>query len=179
MSGRTGPRFATSHDNFGKRWQTNYATTTTYRNGDPIPQVTDQTDWVNLTIGAWCYYNNDSNYNSKYGKLYNWYAATDPRNIAPYGYKVPALSDFGSDPTYNAWYFLYENLAPPPPPYYQTTYSGFRGDYGFELLDITLFFIVSDVDVNGDPLFFAKDGDQTEIAGNTKYYGLTLWFVEE
>ena len=42
----------------------------TYRDGTPIPQVTDATQWSNLTTGAWCYYDNDPTK----GKLYNWYA---------------------------------------------------------------------------------------------------------
>jgi hypothetical protein len=46
---------------------------TTYRDGAPIPQVTDRKAWENLKTGAWCYYNNDAN-SGTYGKLYNWYA---------------------------------------------------------------------------------------------------------
>jgi uncharacterized protein (TIGR02145 family) len=60
-----------------------------YRNGDIIPQVTDPTEWSNLTTGAWCWYNNDSaTYGSVYGKLYNWYAVNDPRGLAPQGWHV-------------------------------------------------------------------------------------------
>lgn len=46
----------------------------TYRDGTPIPQVTNPDEWANLTTGAWCYYNNDSSNNNSVGKLYNWYA---------------------------------------------------------------------------------------------------------
>jgi uncharacterized protein (TIGR02145 family) len=60
-----------------------------YRNGDPIPQVTDQTTWNNLTTGAWCYYDNDPANGAIYGKLYNWYAVNDPRGLAPVGWHVP------------------------------------------------------------------------------------------
>ena len=182
MSGLIGPPYATAVDRYGKRWIANYADNTTYRNGDPIPQVTDQTEWGNLTTGAWCYYNNDSNYNSKYGKLYNWYAATDPRGIAPYGYKLPAVSDFGPDPTYDAWFFQHEDWIPPlsPSPYNRTTYSGIRADYGSFDLDNSLFFHTSDMD--GDfPIFFSKmglAGDETETIQYSKFYGLTLWFIQ-
>ncbi len=65
-----------------------------YRNGDVIPQVTDPTAWVNLTTGAWCYYNNDPANGLIYGKLYNWYAVTDPRGIAPQGWHVPTDSEW-------------------------------------------------------------------------------------
>ncbi|MDQ1266697.1 MAG: hypothetical protein QG635_1849 [Bacteroidota bacterium] len=60
-----------------------------YRNGDLIPQVTDSAQWANLTTGVWCYYNNDSSNGAIYGKLYNWYAVTDPRGLAPSGWHVP------------------------------------------------------------------------------------------
>jgi uncharacterized protein (TIGR02145 family) len=62
---------------------------TTYRNGDTIPQVTDPNGWAMLSIGAWCYYENNSANGATYGKLYNIYAILDPRGIAPVGYHVP------------------------------------------------------------------------------------------
>jgi len=61
-----------------------------YRNGDIIPQVSDPTQWANLTTGAWCYYNNDSANGPIYGKLYNWYAINDSRGIAPQGTHIPS-----------------------------------------------------------------------------------------
>ena len=61
-----------------------------YRNGDIIPQVTDPTEWANLTTGAWCWYDNDSaSYGAEYGRLYNWYAVNDQRGLAPTGWHVP------------------------------------------------------------------------------------------
>jgi uncharacterized protein (TIGR02145 family) len=75
-------------------WSSKNLDVTTYRDGSPIPQVTDPTQWANLTTGAWCYANNDSNNNQTYGKLYNWFAIKDPRGIAPAGYHVPTEADF-------------------------------------------------------------------------------------
>jgi uncharacterized protein (TIGR02145 family) len=66
----------------------------TYRNGDIIPQVTDEATWNSLTTGAWCYYNNDSA-NAKYGKLYNWYAVNDSRGLAPTGWHIPTNAEWG------------------------------------------------------------------------------------
>ncbi|MFA6570090.1 MAG: fibrobacter succinogenes major paralogous domain-containing protein [Bacteroidota bacterium] len=60
-----------------------------YRNGDIIPEVRDSAQWINLTTGAWCYYNNDSTLGAVYGRLYNWYAVTDPRGLAPEGWHIP------------------------------------------------------------------------------------------
>ncbi|MBL0341842.1 MAG: T9SS type A sorting domain-containing protein [Bacteroidetes bacterium] len=67
---------------------------THYLNGDPIPNVTDSAQWANLTYGAYCNYDNDSNNAAVYGKLYNWYAVNDPRGIAPLGYHVPTFEDW-------------------------------------------------------------------------------------
>jgi len=69
-------------------WMEKNLEVTTYRNGDPIPYVTDANAWAALTTGAWCYYNNDPANGSLYGKLYNWYAVNDPRGLAPTGWHV-------------------------------------------------------------------------------------------
>jgi uncharacterized protein (TIGR02145 family) len=65
-----------------------------YRNGDPIPEVINPEIWANLKTGAWCYYDNNSESNKRYGKLYNWYAVIDPRGLAPEGWHVPTREDF-------------------------------------------------------------------------------------
>ena len=77
-------------------WMTKNLDVATYRNGDSIPQVTDPTQWVNLTTGAWCYYNNDAANGSIYGKLYNWYAVNDSRGLAPTGYHVSSDAEWTS-----------------------------------------------------------------------------------
>lgn len=65
-----------------------------YRNGDLIPQVSNQKEWASLKTGAWCYYENNSENGKKYGKLYNWYAVNDPRRLAPEGYHIPTKEEF-------------------------------------------------------------------------------------
>ena len=72
-----------------QNWTQKNLDVVTYRNGDPIPQVQDNTAWVNLTTGAWCYYANNTANGTTYGKLYNWYAVNDPRGLAPNGYHIP------------------------------------------------------------------------------------------
>jgi uncharacterized protein (TIGR02145 family) len=69
---------------------------TRYRNGDPVPMVTDSTAWGRQTTGAYCFYNNDSFYNAAHGKLYNWYAINDSRNIAPEGWHIPTAEDINA-----------------------------------------------------------------------------------
>jgi uncharacterized protein (TIGR02145 family) len=76
-------------------WTTKNLDVSTYQNGDPIPRVTNFTNWNNLTTGAYTYYNNDSaSYAATYGKIYNWYAVTDPRGLAPAGYHVPSQAEY-------------------------------------------------------------------------------------
>ena len=65
-----------------------------YRNGDPIQNITDKTTWVNALTGAWCNYENNSSLGNIYGKLYNWYAVNDSRNIAPTGWHVATKADY-------------------------------------------------------------------------------------
>ena len=75
-------------------WTTKNLNVSKYRTGDLIPQVQDPTLWDNLTTGAWCYYENNSANGTIYGKLYNWYAVTDSRGLAPTGYHIPNNSEF-------------------------------------------------------------------------------------
>ena len=84
-------------------WSSTNLDVSTYRDGTPIPQVTDQTQWQNLTTGAWCYYNNTTANGTTYGKLYNWYAVagihdTDPSTpnkiLAPQGWHVPSDAEW-------------------------------------------------------------------------------------
>ncbi len=74
----------------GQEWITENLRTSKYANGDSIPNVSDNVEWSNLTSGAWSYYNNNSQYESSYGKLYNWYAVADSRNVCPNGWHVPS-----------------------------------------------------------------------------------------
>jgi uncharacterized protein (TIGR02145 family) len=75
-------------------WMLENLKTTKFRNGVPIPLVTDNTTWSNLGYGAYCNYNNDTALVKTYGRLYNWYAANDSRNIAPAGWHVATDDDW-------------------------------------------------------------------------------------
>ncbi|MES2775841.1 MAG: fibrobacter succinogenes major paralogous domain-containing protein [Bacteroidota bacterium] len=76
------------------RWTTRNLDVTTYRNGDPIPLVTDPNVWKNLTYGAYCYINNDPANGAIYGPLYNWYAVNDPRGLLPAGWHIPSETEW-------------------------------------------------------------------------------------
>ncbi|MGC6414457.1 MAG: FISUMP domain-containing protein, partial [Bacteroidia bacterium] len=83
-----------------QQWTVENAAMETYRDGTPIPQVTDATQWSNLTTGAWCYYDNDPTK----GKLYNWYAVAgihdnDPNTpnkefATPPGWRIATPADW-------------------------------------------------------------------------------------
>jgi uncharacterized protein (TIGR02145 family) len=75
-------------------WMVENLNATHYRNGDPIANVTDNTTWQDLTAGAWCNYDNNPLNGTKYGKIYNWYAVGDSRNIAPTGWHVPTNDEW-------------------------------------------------------------------------------------
>jgi len=61
-----------------------------YRNGDAI----NNSEWIDLTTSAYCNYNDDANNVAIYGRLYNWYAITDSRKIAPAGWHVPSDAEW-------------------------------------------------------------------------------------
>ena len=75
-------------------WMAENLKVTHYRNGDPIPNVTDDAEWADLSTGAFCNYDNDVNNVATYGRLYNWYAVDDSRNIAPEGWYVPTDAEW-------------------------------------------------------------------------------------
>lgn len=76
-----------------QNWMAENLRVTHYRNGDEIPNEMDSATWSTLwdgSIGAYCDYNNDVANAVTYGKLYNWYAVNDNRNLAPAGWHVPS-----------------------------------------------------------------------------------------
>lgn len=77
-------------------WMAENLRTTKYRNGDPIPNITEGTAWEKLTNGAYCYYNNDTANIRVYGMLYNWNAVSDSRNLAPAGWHVASDAEWSA-----------------------------------------------------------------------------------
>ncbi len=77
-----------------QEWTVENLKVTRYRNGDAIPNVTDPVTWNGLSTGAWCEYDNNPALGAVYGKLYNWYATTDSRHLAPEGWHVPTHEDW-------------------------------------------------------------------------------------
>ncbi|MCK5148957.1 fibrobacter succinogenes major paralogous domain-containing protein [bacterium] len=81
-------------------WMAENLRVTHYRNGHPVPQVYNKTDWANVNIGACCYYDNDAGDAATYGCLYNWAAVTHVSNLAPSGWHVPSDAEWDTLTTY-------------------------------------------------------------------------------
>ena len=70
-------------------WMAENLKVTHYRNGDAIPTGYSNSEWTNLSTGAYTVYDNNESNADTYGYLYNWYAMNDSRNIAPDGWHIP------------------------------------------------------------------------------------------
>lgn len=75
-------------------WMAENLKVTKYRNGDVIPNVTDDSDWRGLSSGAYVSYENEESNIAIYGLYYNWYAVNDNRSIAPEGWHVASDEDW-------------------------------------------------------------------------------------
>lgn len=80
-----------------QNWAVANLNVSTFRNGDTIPEAKTNKEWEEAGKSgkpAWCYYNNDPANGLKYGKLYNWYAVNDPRELAPEGWTLSSANDW-------------------------------------------------------------------------------------
>jgi uncharacterized protein (TIGR02145 family) len=81
-----------------QQWMADNLKVTKYNDGTAIPNITDDMQWFQLSTGAWSYYNNDVTNNTKYGKLYNWYAvnktSNSNKNVCPTGWHVPTDAEW-------------------------------------------------------------------------------------
>jgi len=78
-------------------WMVENLNVSVYRNGDTIPEAKSDAEWTNAgksKQGAWCYYENKAENGEFTGKLYNFYAVSDPRGLAPEGWMIPRSDDF-------------------------------------------------------------------------------------
>jgi len=76
-------------------WLKQNLKTTHYSNGNSITNITNNSQWENLTTEAYSWFNNDSIINKNtYGGLYNFYAVSDPRKLCPIDWHVPSQEEF-------------------------------------------------------------------------------------
>jgi len=85
-----------------QEWMVENLKVTRYRNGDNIATGHSDSNWTQLSTGAYAIYNdNTSNEVETYGVLYNWAAIENISNIAPVGWHVPTDAE---------WRLLVNNL---------------------------------------------------------------------
>ena len=84
-------------------WMTENLNVSTFRNGDPIEQITSNGYWSELSLfamsdttleeiyPAMCFSNNTK---GRDNALYNWYTVIDSREICPTGWHVPSSNEF-------------------------------------------------------------------------------------
>ena len=75
-------------------WMAENLKVTKYRDGTAIPTGYSNSDWQGLSTGGYAVYGDDEDNVDTYGYLYNWYATTNSRNIAPEGWHVPTDAEW-------------------------------------------------------------------------------------
>jgi uncharacterized protein (TIGR02145 family) len=74
-------------------WLKENLKTQRFRNGDKILSLPITTDWSDFTKAAMSE-KAKNNYQSAYGRHYNWYSVADSRGLCPVGYRIPSRQDF-------------------------------------------------------------------------------------
>jgi uncharacterized protein (TIGR02145 family) len=80
-----------------QKWMSKNLDVDCFANGDPIPEAKSNEEWEKAGENeqpAWCF--NVLAKAEKYGKLYNWYAANDPRGLAPAGFHLPTDAEWSA-----------------------------------------------------------------------------------
>jgi uncharacterized protein (TIGR02145 family) len=77
-----------------QEWMAENLNTSIYRNSDAIATSLNDAGWQSTMNGAWSHYNNEASYACPHGKLYNWYACVDSRQLCPAGWHVPSDSEW-------------------------------------------------------------------------------------
>jgi uncharacterized protein (TIGR02145 family) len=78
-------------------WMSKNLAVTHYRNGEQIPLAKSKKDWIKAVKSEkpmMCYYQFDAIYREQYGALYNWYAVTDNRGLAPEGWHIASQEEW-------------------------------------------------------------------------------------
>ena len=70
-------------------WMKENLKVTHYNDGSEIPTGYSNSEWVNLSTGAYAVYDDNESNADTYGYLYNWYAVDDERGVCPEEWHVP------------------------------------------------------------------------------------------
>jgi len=101
-------RHGSSSDSF-LLWTTSNLNVSKFKTGEAIIEAKSSAEWedaLNKGIPAWCYVDNDSSTGKRLGKLYNYYAVTSLKELAPDGWHI--ASDFEWAMVYK--YYNFNNL---------------------------------------------------------------------
>ena len=80
-----------------QEWTANNLNVSHFSNGDSIHEAKTKEEWLKCCSEgkpAWCNFDNNPENGKIYGKLYNWYAINDPRELAPEGWRIPTNQDW-------------------------------------------------------------------------------------
>ncbi|MBL7837051.1 MAG: fibrobacter succinogenes major paralogous domain-containing protein [Bacteroidetes bacterium] len=80
-----------------QRWNKANYNVPKFRNDERIRRVNSLVEWNNACDSGqpvWCYPDFRCDIGVKFGKLFNYYAVRDPRNIAPKGWRLPTVADY-------------------------------------------------------------------------------------
>jgi len=76
-------------------WLAENLRVTRYQNGDTIPEIVENDEWLSTSSGAYStIYDNQGTHTHIYGLLYNWYAADDERGLCMEGWHVPSNEEW-------------------------------------------------------------------------------------
>jgi uncharacterized protein (TIGR02145 family) len=141
-----------------------------YRNGDAIPNVTEDTIWYSYTSGATCNYDNNEINVSTYGRLYNWYAVNDNRGLAPEGWHIPTDEEWKE-------LELFMGMSQS-----DVDTSGWRGtDEGGKLKEMGTSHWIANIGATNEVGFSALPGGYRIYWGAfmTQYFAATFWTSTE
>lgn len=74
-------------------WMAENLKTTTYNDGTPINEISNDSLWRVDTLGAYCWYENDISNAEHNGALYNWYAVATQK-LCPVGWHIPTEDEW-------------------------------------------------------------------------------------
>ena len=80
-----------------QKWMQSNLNVVKFRNGDLIEQALNKEQWKQAALNskpAWCYYLFDKNNSKEHGILYNYFAVSDERILAPIGWEIPSIDDW-------------------------------------------------------------------------------------
>jgi uncharacterized protein (TIGR02145 family) len=80
-----------------QKWHKRNLGVSNFRNGDTLLEVFSVDEWFSALeqkIPAFCNYDFNEKNGTTFGKIYNWYAISDERNLAPEGSRIPRNSDW-------------------------------------------------------------------------------------